>query len=111
VAERLSRHFTDGRLDQTEFTSRLGRATGAVTRGDLDGLFDDLPRLPDEPTPPRDRRRRLAPLLLVLVLVVVAAGSVRSAIGIPWPLLLVVGLLCWRRWGRHRHPAPSPPNR
>ena len=58
VTERLSRHFADGRLDQSEFTARLGRATGAVTRGDLDGLFDDLPRLPDEPPPPRTGRRR-----------------------------------------------------
>ena len=77
VAERLSRHFADGRLDQTEFTARLDRATGAITRGDLDGLFDDLPRLADEPSPPRARRRRLVPLLLVVVLVAMAADSVR----------------------------------
>ena len=45
VAEKLSRHFADGRLDQAEFKTRLDRALGAVTRGDLDGLFHDLPRL------------------------------------------------------------------
>ena len=52
VAERLSHHFADGRLDQAEFSARLDRATGAKTRRDLDGLFDDLPRLADEPSPP-----------------------------------------------------------
>ena len=50
-----------GRLDQAEFKARLDRAMGAVTRGDLDGLFDDLPRLADDPEPPRPRRRLLFP--------------------------------------------------
>ena len=53
VADRLSHHFADGRLDQPEFKARLDRAMGATTRGDLDGLFDDLPPLADEPPPPR----------------------------------------------------------
>lgn len=53
VADRLSRHFAEGRLDQTEFKNRLDRAMGAVTRGDLDGLFHDLPRLADDPEPTR----------------------------------------------------------
>jgi hypothetical protein len=100
VTERLSRHYADGRLDQGEFTLRLGRATAAVTRHDLDGLFADLPRLADEPAPPKERRRRLVPLLLLVVVVGLTVGSVRSLLQIPW-LLLVVGLLCWHRWRRH----------
>src|ERR1700689_3301900 len=48
VTERLSRHFTDGRLDQSEFKARLDRTMGATTRGDLEGLFDDLPHLTTE---------------------------------------------------------------
>ncbi len=102
VSERLSRHFADGRLDQTEFAARLERATGAKTRADLAGLFDDLPRLADEPTPPRARRHRLLPLLVVLVLVVLAAQSALSWFHVPWLLLVVVGLLVWHRLGR-RH--------
>jgi hypothetical protein len=104
VSERLSRHFADGRLDQVEFSTRLDRATRATTRGDLDGLFDDLPRLGDEPAPPRARRRRLVPFLLIVVLMVVAAQSMASLAHIPWLLLVAVGLLLWYRRGRV--PAP-----
>ena len=102
VAERLSRHFADGRLDQAEFSARLERATGATTRADLVGLFDDLPRLADEPSPPRTRRRRLLPLLVVMILVVMAAESALSWFHVPWLLLIVVGLLIWHRLGRPR---------
>ena len=81
VAERLSRHFADGRLDQSEFGARLDRATRAKTRGDLAGLFDDLPRLADEPSPPRAG---------------VAGGSCRSS----W---------WWRWWPwRRLHPVAGP---
>ena len=100
VADRLSRHFADGRLDQTEFDLRLGRATGAVTRGDLDGLFDDLPPLSDEIVRPR-RRRRLIPLLVAIALVAFALESVVSVAHVPWLLFVVVGLLLWHRFGGH----------
>ena len=33
VADTLSRHFADGRLDAAEFKERLDRAMGATTRG------------------------------------------------------------------------------
>ena len=102
VAERLSRHFADGRLDQVEFSNRLDRATGATTRGDLDGLFADLPRLSDEPPPARARRQRLVPLLLIVVLVGMAAPSVAGLAHVPWLLLVAVGLLVWYRRGRRR---------
>jgi Domain of unknown function (DUF1707) len=112
VAERLSRHFADGRLDQAEFSSRLDRATGAKTRRDLDGLFDDLPRLADEPTLRPTRHRRLLPLLLVVVLVAVAAESALAQMHVPVVLVVVVGLLIWHRLGRrHGGHAPSGPGR
>lgn len=47
VADRLSRHYQDGRLDQAEFNERLDRAMNAKTRADFSGLFADLPELPD----------------------------------------------------------------
>jgi hypothetical protein len=47
VADRLSRHYQDGRLDQAEFNERLDRAMNAKTRADFNGLFYDLPDLPD----------------------------------------------------------------
>ncbi len=43
VAEQLAAHYADGRLDQAEFDERINRAMAAKTRGDLAGLFDDLP--------------------------------------------------------------------
>ena len=113
VAERLSRHFADGRLDQAEFSSRLDRATGAKTRRDLDGLFDDLPRLADEPPPERPRHRRLLPLMLMVILVAVVAESALFQMHVPGVLVVVVGLLIWYRLGRRHHDrhAPSGPGR
>jgi hypothetical protein len=43
VAEQLGVHYADGRLDQAEFDERISRTMSAKTRGDLSGLFDDLP--------------------------------------------------------------------
>lgn len=43
VAELLGQHYADGRLDQAEFDERVNRTMAAKTRGDLTGLFDDLP--------------------------------------------------------------------
>ena len=43
VSDRLSKHYGDGRLDETEFSKRLDQAMHAVTQSDLNGLFDDLP--------------------------------------------------------------------
>jgi Domain of unknown function (DUF1707) len=103
VADKLSRHFADGRLDSVEFKERLDHAMGATTRGDLHGLFDDLPRLQDEPPPPPPRRRRVIPFLILVVLVAVAAGSTLSYIHTPWLLFVLVGLFVWYRSGQFRH--------
>jgi hypothetical protein len=57
IADRLSRHFSDGRLDEAEFGERLDRAMRAKTMADLSGLLSDLPETePGGPAPNGDRR-------------------------------------------------------
>lgn len=58
VADRLARHFSDGRLDETEFGDRLDRAMKAKTAADLAGLLSDLPGDPAEPQPGGRRHQR-----------------------------------------------------
>ncbi|MFI5839861.1 DUF1707 domain-containing protein [Catenuloplanes sp. NPDC051500] len=43
VADRLRIALNEGRIDLAEFDERLGRAYGAKTYGELDGLLTDLP--------------------------------------------------------------------
>lgn len=43
AAAELREHFASGRLTQEELNERLDRAFAAKTRGDLHGLFTDLP--------------------------------------------------------------------
>jgi hypothetical protein len=66
ITDRLSRHFSDGRLDQAEFEVRLDRAMRAKTRADLIGLLSDLPEGltasvegPDRSRAQRRRERQL----------------------------------------------------
>jgi hypothetical protein len=47
----LERHHVDGRLTWEEFSERMEAAFAARTRGDLQRMLTDLPRL-DEPRPP-----------------------------------------------------------
>jgi hypothetical protein len=110
VADNLSRHFADGRLDQPEFKARLDRAMEATTRGDLDGLFDDLPRLPSETEPESEHRRRfrggLAPLIALVFVVSLVALASRPGhffFQVPWVLFLVAGFFVWRRARHHHH--------
>jgi hypothetical protein len=106
VADNLSRHFAEGRLDQAEFKERLDAAMSAKTQGDLAGLFGDLPPLSTEPPPPPSRRRRLIPLLVMVVFLLVATGSTISfwhVMHVPWLLIAVVGFFLWHRAGRRRH--------
>jgi hypothetical protein len=60
VADRLSKHYSDGRLDQAEFNERLDQAMKAKTQSDLNGLFADLPATDD---PGKEVRQRSAPPL------------------------------------------------
>jgi uncharacterized protein DUF1707 len=124
VADRLSKHYSDGRLDQAEFNERLDRAMNAKTRADLNGLFADLPAT-DEPgktvkaVRPSDRRprsRHPVQRVLGLILITVVAIFVAHAlmwpffglaghalfVPVPWILIAIVGFLCWRYATRHR---------
>ena len=109
VADKLSRHFADGRLDQTEFKTRLDRAMGAVTRGDLDGLFDDLPRLADDPAPPRPRRRLFLPVVVILVLAAATVSATASTVHVSWLLIVLVGIFLWHRAGHRRSSSRNEP--
>ncbi|HVB90495.1 MAG TPA: DUF1707 domain-containing protein [Acidimicrobiales bacterium] len=108
VADKLSRHFAEGRLDQAEFKDRLDTAMSATTRGDLAGLFHDLPRLSQEPPPSPPRHRRLLPFLFMVALVALAAGASISYAGffpvhVPWLLIGIVAFFVWHRAGRRHH--------
>jgi hypothetical protein len=122
VADRLSRHYQDGRLDQAEFNERLDRAMNAKTRADFSGLFHDLPELPDQHdqsgpggqsgNPPfnpgrvqqrRAQRNSLSYLLFIGAVVVVAIMVAHSLVHsvFPWLLIAVLAVL-WLREEQHR---------
>jgi hypothetical protein len=106
VADRLSRHFAEGRLDQAEFRTRLDTAMSAKTQGDLSGLFFDLPRLAVEPAPPPPRRRRILPFLAMVLGIMVVAGLAASPWPmwhVPWLLIAIVAFFFWHRAGRRHH--------
>jgi hypothetical protein len=122
VADRLAENFGDGRLDQAEFDERVGQAMNAKTRGDLRGLFDDLPEpgmpgvmLPGAGAPAglsplsRHRRqpglrgygRRLVSLALIVVITGAAAETVVHAT-VPWlwvGFLAIIALVATSRLG------------
>jgi hypothetical protein len=119
VVERLSAHFSEGRLDQAEFDERVSQAMAAKTRGDLDGLFDDLPdpepagapgtgRKVDSSAPYRMRRRHGGRSILMVALVValaIALGHAVAAVFVPWfwVAALVVAIVFVTRSTRARH--------
>ena len=111
IADQLSKHFGDGRLDQAEFDERLSQAMSAKTYRDLDGLLTDLP--PTETSggaglPPAGgggvtsraagsvpQRRIVRPLLLIVAAVValsIASHAIAWAFGgFLW--IAVIGLI------------------
>ncbi len=112
AADRLAKHYGDGRLDQAAFDERLDRAMNAKTQADLTGLFTDLPgaQAPEVPQAPQaaarqhdrhPRRRRLGSLVLVVVITAVV-GHALTRWYIPW---LLIGLLVfgWLSYGPRRH--------
>lgn len=105
TADRLSKHFGEGRLDESEFNERLEQAMHAKTRADLDGLFHDLP--PEGGTPVRTAQRSHRPhrlLFFVLVAIAVVASTSYVVSHIPWLLVgLVVFLVLRHRHVHHRH--------
>lgn len=116
VAEALSKHYADGRLDAAEFDERLGRAMGAKTRGDLSGLLDDLPGPgPLRPAPPgRPRRPRLAVTVVFGLLLAFAVSTTVATVAAAhvafWLVVALVALVVLRhRGGHHHHRALGPP--
>jgi hypothetical protein len=133
VADRLAKHYGDGRLDQAEFDKRLDQAMRAVTQADLSGLFADLPgadsaepvarqrhprRLAD-PRPRRDPqpgrhpyRRILGYVLLIVITIAVWHDLLHPFVtmlligSMPW---LLIGLLVflWLRYGPWKHRRPD----
>lgn len=118
VADRLSRHYAEGRLDEVEFKSRLDAAMSATTRGDLHGLFHDLPKLPEPAPPPPTRRQRAVPWLFLFAFVAVVAVATLPfypLYHVPWFLFVIVGFILWRRaagghWHHHHHGGGSRPS-
>jgi hypothetical protein len=106
VADKLSRHYAEGRLDETEFKTRLDTAMSATTRGDLHGLFGDLPTLPSAPPPPPPRHRPIVPWIFLVAFLAIAAGAALPyghLYRVPWLLFAVVGLVLWRRANGRSH--------
>src|SRR5215813_13206540 len=112
VADRLSKHYGDGRLDQAEFNERMERAMSAKTQGDFAGLFADLPDLPEPGAAPpakvtRPPSRSPMSRIVLLILIVVAAALLGQALihsFFPWLLVLaIVAFLFLRNSDRRRH--------
>jgi Domain of unknown function (DUF1707) len=124
VAELLGQHYADGRLDQAEFDERVGRTMAAKTRGDLTGLFDDLPeaetgagadgpRGPVGPSAPYQVRRRrgggiVRPLLLLALIFICANVAWHAFTSVfffqplVWALVIAVAIIIFSRRS-HRH--------
>jgi len=117
VADRLAKHYSEGRLDQAEFDERVDQAMRAKTQSDLYGLFDDLPltdasepsdvtTAPSRPPRRRDERPHHHHHILFLVLIFVGAVALAHAViqlYVPW---LLIGLLAlvWVLFGPgHNH--------
>ena len=111
VADLLSKHYGDGRLDQAEFNQRLDQAMKAKTYADLDGILADLPRTDAEaseaPKATARRRRehhRLRAVVLAVLLViavVIVAHTLAGALTI-WVWLLLLGAILYATQIRKR---------
>jgi Flp pilus assembly protein TadB len=123
VAELLGQHYADGRLDQAEFDDRVSQTMSAKTRGDLAGLFDDLPEAgpagagpagpggPADTAPYRGPRRRsgVGRTLLLLLLVFICANVAWHAFTslffiqpLVWAFVIVAVILLVNRSARRR---------
>jgi|CZKW01.1.fsa_nt_gi hypothetical protein len=107
VADRLSKHYSDGRLDQAEFDERLDQAMKAKTQADLAGLFADLPGSDESEAAVRQQNGHPRHRGLFLVLVVVIAATVGQALvlrPVPWLLIGLLAFLWWHYGSWHRRP-------
>lgn len=115
VADLLSRHYGDGRLDKAEFEQRMDLAMHARTYADLGSLLADLPQpeaadsaatgSPGSPARYQRPGRRHHPLLalgLIVVAGVIAWQALASGWATrpwgwfgpgPWPVILLIVLI------------------
>jgi hypothetical protein len=123
VADQLSKHFAEGRLDQAEFDERLSQAMNAKTYRDLDGLLTDLPgtqtsgggglppaggagltsRAPGS-VPQRRIVKPLAFIVLAIVALSIASHAVAWAFG-GWVWITVIVLIAAAFAKRSRRPS------
>jgi hypothetical protein len=123
VADQLSQHFADGRLDQAEFDERLSQAMNAKTYRDLDGLLTDLPATatgggPGLPpaggtvtgraTGSVPQRRIMRPLIFIalgIIALSIASHAVAWAFGgWVWIALIVLIVMAFAKRSRHHRP-------
>jgi hypothetical protein len=99
VADQLSRHFGEGRLDAAELDDRLSRAMKAKVRSELSDLLADFPPIePEVQAAPHRGRWRAVPLVIALwVLGLIAVASIVTSVHFPFLLLGVGFLVLWRR--------------
>jgi hypothetical protein len=107
VVDRLSKHYSDGRLDQAEFDRRLDQAMKATTRADLDGLFTDLPggepsgrygpAETEGPVRPLRRRHPIGLIILAVVAAIIIGPGFLHFFYVPWLLIAVLAFI----WLRH----------
>jgi Flp pilus assembly protein TadB len=104
IAELLSKHFADGRLDDAEFNERLDKAMSAKTQSDLSGLLVDLPGVSAPPAPPERPRHRGAHLAVLVLAVLVAMSAIGSLVRphVPWFLIIVAFVVVAARRRSHR---------
>jgi Domain of unknown function (DUF1707) len=104
VADLLSRHYGDGRLDQAEFNQRLDQAMKAKTYSDLDGILVDLPRTDAEAseapkaTARRRHEHRNLRVLVLMAFIVIAAVTVAHTLAwslSTWVWLLLLGAILY----------------
>ncbi len=103
MADKLSRHYAEGRLDESEFKTRLDTAMSATTRGDLNGLFHDLPRAAQRAaTPAAAAPPHLCLWSFLVAFLAIVAGATMPfypLYHVPWLLFAIIGFVLWRRLG------------
>jgi hypothetical protein len=107
VADALSQHYAEGRLDNLEFNERTEHAMNAKTRADLATLLTDLPgHAPSAVAPTRPRRRPRSSVVVLVILAVLAvwAASLPHAF---WLLGVVIVWVAWRRHGGRSGHSPT----
>lgn len=129
VADQLSKHFADGRLDQAEFDERLSQAMNAKTYRDLDGLLTDLPStqagggagLPPaggtvtgRATGSVPQRRIVRPLVFIALAIIalsIASHAVAFAFGgWVWIVLIALVVVAFAKRSRRRTPSDRHPS-